>query len=780
MPMRLFPALQAIAAMEGETLEESELFFPDTSLRAPKDIPSRQLPEGEYSAYIAEQRALFQKSLVNWLKTGSADGLSNMHAAIANVQEVQPAAQRTVWWVAGAFMDALKQSSIAENPAVKRLCRRLDQQLRSSSEGAARASANLLRDLLYYVALSAPESEQIKKVKMIFDLDALLPSAAEQPQVPGEISAEEAQALEQLKAALPALKDIWASVSEGEAGALDDFLQQLSDIVEPNQQLTNKSVADLFGSLHELATALELDASKMSEAALLEIASGLTLLEDSLADYGHQDAKATQLLDMQTKRLQDVMGGGPMADLSGAPLSAHLDGDLLLAVAQQIKDALRLAEQALDTFFRNPGEQQVLQTAAKPLQQVTAAFDMLDMPVQTAISRACATFVDYFSNATTAADQTLFELVAESLSMLGFYVEELPRARPESQVALEAALTRLEEQLRQLDSSALAKDASSAETPIAESGVLQLPESSLADAAAAAQMAATENAAAIAGAPIAAAESITDSAFDDELLDIYLTETEEVLGHVAENLQALRINATDSAALVEVRRGFHTLKGSGRTVGLAALGEVAWAVEKLLNLLMETKVVPNSAQLSFIEEASAAFAGWAATLREAGQVELTPDSWRQQAAALESGSASQQSAVVAEEVLIDGTRKLSRGLFNIFLGEAAEHMQALRLGFNALSADYPSTPSDTMRRAAHTLASNAGAAGFTPITDLGRNLEHWLDAHQGQWSDSSLSLLSNVLDALADMLDKATNLRQPKPASGLIALLQEVTIQANS
>lgn len=768
MPMRLFPAMQTLALMHGQSLEESELFFPDTSQRAPKDIASRQLAETEHPTYIAEQRTTFQKSLLNWFKTGSAEGLNNMRTAIDNVQQVQPVAQRTLWWVAGAFMDALAQADIAENPGVKRLCRRLDQQLRSSSEGALRASANLLRDLLYYVALSAPESEQIKKVKSVFELDALLPSATEHTLNFGEASAEEMQALDELKSALQELKDTWASVAEGKIGALDDFLQQLSDLIEPSQQLSNKPLINLFSSLHELATALDLDASKMGESALIEIASGLTLLEDSLADYGRQDAKGAQLLEMQTQRLQDVLGGGPMADLSGAPTSVQLDGDLLLAVAQQIKDALRQAEQALDTFFRNPSEQQALQASIKPLEQVTAAFDMLDMPVPTAISKACTTFVDYFGKAAVTPDHAMFELVAESLSMLGFYVEELPRARPESYTALEAALARLEAQLQHIDVGAQADELFS--HPVTDG--VPTPELSSTPVSAETPTIQTD------AVPAKTTdETTTDRALDAELLDIYLTETEEVLGHVAENLQALRVNATDSTALIEVRRGFHTLKGSGRTVGLNALGEVAWSVEKLLNLVLETNVVPSSAQLSFVEEASAAFAGWAATLRGTGVVELTPEPWRQQAVTLENESATQQSATIAEEVLIDGTHKLSRALFNIFLGEAGQHMQSLRTGLSELQIGDSTVPSEDMRRAAHTLASNASTAGFKSIADLARSLEHWFDTHQGYWTESVLSLLGNVNEALADMLDKAADLRQPKPASGLIAALQESTSQ---
>ena len=61
-----------------------------------------------------------------------------------------------------------------------------------------------------------------------------------------------------------------------------------------------------------------------------------------------------------------------------------------------------------------------------------------------------------------------------------------------------------------------------------------------------------------------------------------------------------KCSATISASLVEareapqnvetlrtIRRGFHTLKGSGRMVGLTRLGEAAWAVEQVMNKWLE-------------------------------------------------------------------------------------------------------------------------------------------------------------------------------------------------
>ncbi len=46
----------------------------------------------------------------------------------------------------------------------------------------------------------------------------------------------------------------------------------------------------------------------------------------------------------------------------------------------------------------------------------------------------------------------------------------------------------------------------------------------------------------------------------------------------------LWIQQQDSSDLLtEIRRGFHTLKGSGRMVGADEVGDFAWHIEALLN-----------------------------------------------------------------------------------------------------------------------------------------------------------------------------------------------------
>jgi chemosensory pili system protein ChpA (sensor histidine kinase/response regulator) len=77
--------------------------------------------------------------------------------------------------------------------------------------------------------------------------------------------------------------------------------------------------------------------------------------------------------------------------------------------------------------------------------------------------------------------------------------------------------------------------------------------------------------------------SIRAGGEDEELLEVFLEEAREVMETLRGNLEISRLHMDSREPLVTMRRGFHTLKGSGRMVGLTELGEVAWAVERAMN-----------------------------------------------------------------------------------------------------------------------------------------------------------------------------------------------------
>jgi chemosensory pili system protein ChpA (sensor histidine kinase/response regulator) len=86
------------------------------------------------------------------------------------------------------------------------------------------------------------------------------------------------------------------------------------------------------------------------------------------------------------------------------------------------------------------------------------------------------------------------------------------------------------------------------------------------------------------------AEAVSmDFEIDKEMLEIFALEAEEHLRHITANLSLLEQNPHNRAALLEIRRSSHTLKGSAGIVGFQKLSMLAHAQEDLLDYLAENE-----------------------------------------------------------------------------------------------------------------------------------------------------------------------------------------------
>ncbi|HET7400954.1 MAG TPA: Hpt domain-containing protein, partial [Usitatibacter sp.] len=123
---------------------------------------------------------------------------------------------------------------------------------------------------------------------------------------------------------------------------------------------------------------------------------------------------------------------------------------------------------------------------------------------------------------------------------------------------------------------------------------------------------------------------------DAELLEIFLEEATEVVETIAANVAVCRAARTDREALTTIRRGFHTLKGSGRMVGLDDLGEMAWQCEQVLNKWLKEEKPATDRLLDFVELARAAFAEWVGQLKQGSAVTVDASQIARRAEALKS------------------------------------------------------------------------------------------------------------------------------------------------
>jgi len=100
--------------------------------------------------------------------------------------------------------------------------------------------------------------------------------------------------------------------------------------------------------------------------------------------------------------------------------------------------------------------------------------------------------------------------------------------------------------------------------------------------------------------PVAAQSTLADE-LDDEIVEIFLEEADEEHGNISRLLPHWHNNPRDADTLKELRRSFHTLKGSGRLVGAADVGEFAWAFENLLNRVIDNSIQPDEAMFELLE-----------------------------------------------------------------------------------------------------------------------------------------------------------------------------------
>ena len=168
-----------------------------------------------------------------------------------------------------------------------------------------------------------------------------------------------------------------------------------------------------------------------------------------------------------------------------------------------------------------------------------------------------------------------------------------------------------------------------------------------------------------------------------------------------------------------MRRAFHTLKGSGRMVRALVLGELAWAVENLLNRVLERSVAPGAAVQQLLRDALdllpklvAEFA--ANAQRQCNQV----DQLAARAHALAKGDTPANDEDTQDVAALDPL------LLEIFRKEAETHLASLNRFLDKAAEHVPLQASDELQRALHTLKGSASMAGVLPIAELAKPLDH--------------------------------------------------------
>ena len=673
-PLRLFSVYRDVSGLTGKTpISEKDLFFPDLSPPAPAHASPKAVPEEERAGFLQVQRARFQRGLLAWLR-GAPAGLEEMRQTVDALYQVatQLPEPRALWWAAGAVIDLLEKEKSPDAQwlsGAKVVCNRIDFQIRDLAGGAAKNGEALLREVLYAVARRAPVTPRVKQVQQLYKLEALFPQD-ERPAAGLELDAEHLEhALFDMHSRLDALKRTWEQYVAGERNKAPAFRERVNDFRAKTKDLGNQHLIKLLEAIAVVAAKLPDPYPRDTELMVIEMASAFLLVGHVIDNFSSPAADLeVQVVIMGGWLLDAAKGkstGEPPAGLR-RDLTERIGALQLRAqVAKEILANLQHIEQVIDAYARDSAKRATLGDLQPYLRQMHGALSVLGFPGAAQAVSICEGLILAHASALVPSDAGApddVDWIAEGLSSVGFFLDPCRHGRDPHEEAIALFFRRYEKR----------------NAPVAPFQATL---------------------------PVKAPVSE-----DNELLGVFLEEAAEVLQTIAKTLPVCREKPDDHEALTTLRRAFHTLKGSGRMVGLTDLGEAAWEVEQVMNGWLEQKKPATPALLELLDGAAAAFSEWLE--KRSADFDRIAE------------LAARAKALPANEITV-GTVTLTRGLYDIYTKEAAEHIAVLRAECTKWREAVPGEVSADFMRAAHTLASTSRTAGFIPLAELAGALEQW-------------------------------------------------------
>ncbi len=129
----------------------------------------------------------------------------------------------------------------------------------------------------------------------------------------------------------------------------------------------------------------------------------------------------------------------------------------------------------------------------------------------------------------------------------------------------------------------------------------------------------------------------TETLPDPDLIALFIEEAKEELAKIEQQFPIWDHSPLENDALLVVRRSFHTLKGSGRMVNARAISDFAWAIENLLNRILDGTLQRSPAVLQTLRAAIAALPQLIVELESGSPERTDPTPLAARAHALASG-----------------------------------------------------------------------------------------------------------------------------------------------
>jgi chemosensory pili system protein ChpA (sensor histidine kinase/response regulator) len=799
----LLPLLNDLRAVRGNALlSEGTLLL--LNLKSDQQAQPQEPAPGEAPMTIEHWarrlRARYQVGLIGWIRGERGEQNLGILAAVARKLEQlatrQPVFQ--LWWVIGAVIEALQDEGLESGQSIKRLLGLGDREIRRLYEqGEARYAQSppveLLNNLLYYIGRSESTGSRVGAVRASFRLSELLPVDESIEQERENLSAPSVKLMQTVAAAiredLAKVKDVLDIFVRRGAGQPQELGSQVDMLRKIGDTLGVLGLGELRANVQRETERLQQIVAgtlKADEATLVEIAATLIGVEDKLD---------TQLVGMIMPR--DAQLPRPAEDGEFQQVQAAVLRECIVNLAR-IKEAVTqsvggtLDASGLDSWqdlMRGIKAGMLLLGKARAVEVIDGITTQLRRVMQPGLHVLPPGFMDR---------------LADGIVSIEYYMETVQAGRSDPWYMLDnaqACVQALEEQPTP-SVPTVAPFEAGAYARTVQIPALAPPQVPRPDVAAVGASAPTL-------APSSAAPQATLADADPELLKLFTEEAHEELTRIQACFPAWDHNPLERDSLVTVRRSFHTLKGSGRMVGARELSEFAWAIENLLNRVLDNTLSRTPAILETLRAAVGALPELITQLQTRAPVRAdistiasrahalaagreatapsTPEQAEEEAELQASGAVPAGASAPPERRAVPATTPAARAspgarpapalasaelagrqtlpddtLRDIYARETAAHVATVR-GYLARESQLPEPhplPEDVYR-ACHTLSGSSKMAQARHGIRLAEPLDHWLRRAYG----SALGLASEDLRLLGDcmgaMESVATHLDEP-------------------
>jgi len=688
------------AASEAELFAEQPLLaatavtLPPTDTRRP----------GAAKVLAHKFQPVFQQNLLQWIK---GQDVQLALGRLGKIAEQLAACATTVphyqlWRMVAAVAEALLTKGLDEVPDLKRLYGRAAAQMKALADhGEDKAAAGigaLPYQFLFYAGRSRSQGPRVTALRNAYPLARLLPSpeALEtlRQRMRGPNTALLAKLSEEIRKELTLVKDqIDLVVRSGDKAPRDlkDTVGKLNRVATTLTMLGLVSLQGMVQAQAQVLSGLNPREVKPTDPVWLDVATALLRVEHTLDDA----------LFHQLKR-RDAGAAAPPPEDAIPGLDVREGREAL--VRELLVDLARVKTD-VDGYLKS-GDAAALPEAARLMGHLLSGLHVLQSERAAQLVGQLRDYVASPDFAGVRNERAQAERFADAIAAIEYYLESVRARAPD----VERLVDSVADAVRKLDIS----------TP--------RPAARAAPAA---------------PAPAPPPSSMALDEVDPEIRDIFLEEAAEVLGQLRDNMPRLKRNNSDKELWTEVRRSFHTLKGSGRMVGARDIGEFAWSVENLINRCIEGTHAFDPPVLELVDQA----------------VTLMPE--------LIASFKDQKPVAAAAQELQNRAHRMAKGgddagpdqqLLAAFVSDAQARLGDMRAWLTAQDRDKSEfAVHDRVVMAVHTLRGSAALLNAQGISGLAGQLEDYLNALRGarmQLPTAGLQLLADAEPTLGEWVDR--------------------------